>query len=204
LHYPDAQIRGVALVVSPHPLMGGKAEAPLLHAISRSLADRSIVSLRFDFSGVCESDGERVDVESAMSEFWATGRTGKDARFVADALAASCWLADECGRAPWLVGHSFGGWIATKIATQHTPGVIMIAPPFGKHPYDDFASLMSPALTVVASRDFAHDQMQLNRLVEHRAAPTKVVSLDTDHFFRSDEAWVADAVACFIDGGSHQ
>jgi alpha/beta superfamily hydrolase len=203
LHYPDAETRGAALVVSPHPLMGGRAEAPLLHAISQSLAQHSIVSMRFDFSGVGESDGDRVDVESAMTEFWATGRTGKDARFVDDALAAACWLADECGCAPWLVGHSFGGWVTTKIATQHTPGVVMIAPPFGKHSYAEFASLITPALAVIAARDFAHDQVQLDGLVGRRVAPTRVVSLETDHFFRGDEAGVAETVARFINEGAH-
>lgn len=198
LQYPGRdEPRAATLLIPPHPLMGGRADAPLLAAIADALAEQGVATLRFDFIGAGESEGDRLDVSGAMQEFWSTGRTSEDARMIDDAFAALGWLEDACAHAAGLVGYSFGGWAASQLASTRTPSIAMLAPPFGKHPYDAFARAKAPALVVVASRDFAHNAAQLDRLVAQRTAATRVETVDTDHFFRGVEPLVAATVAAW-------
>jgi putative redox protein len=63
--------------------------------ISRSLAEAGFVVLRFDFTGVGESDGEFSDTNFSSN--------------LDDLVAAAGYLRSEIGSADLLVGHSLGG-----------------------------------------------------------------------------------------------
>ncbi len=63
--------------------------------ISRELADRGIGVLRFDFTGLGNSDGDFANTNFSSN--------------VADLVAAANWLAETHGPPQLLVGHSLGG-----------------------------------------------------------------------------------------------
>jgi putative redox protein len=89
-----------------------------LFHISRTLADRGIAVLRFDFTGLGESEGEfsETDVSSTVE----------------DVVAAAGFLEAELEPAAVLLGHSLGAVAAMK-AAQRVPScraVIAIAAPF--------------------------------------------------------------------------
>lgn len=64
-------------------------------AVSRELSDRGIACLRFDFTGLGDSEGD-FGADSFPAD-------------IADVTAATGWLVDRFGPGVLLVGHSLGG-----------------------------------------------------------------------------------------------
>ena len=90
---------------------GGRKEGPLFEIIADSLAKHGIASIRFDFNGHGESEGEFVDmtvpneIEDAKKVF----EYVRDLRYVSDIA---------------IVGHSQGGVVAAMTAGELEPGDI--------------------------------------------------------------------------------
>ena len=78
--------------------------------ISESLAQGGIGVLRFDFTGLGESEGEFADTNFSTN--------------VADLVAAAAWLEQEHGAPALLVGHSLGG--AAVLAATPAPGLALL------------------------------------------------------------------------------
>ncbi len=83
-----------------------------IRAISRALADRGFAVLRFDFTGLGESEGDFADSDFSSN--------------VADLVAAADWLAAEHQAPQLLVGHSLGG-AATVVAAGRIESAAAIA-----------------------------------------------------------------------------
>ena len=47
---------GAALMIPPHPYMGGRMRLPLMAQIAEELARHNVTTLRFDYAGVGESE----------------------------------------------------------------------------------------------------------------------------------------------------
>lgn len=115
----DARLHGPAdgvpvLLCHPHPLFGGTMGSRLVYDLAVGLALAGYRAVRFDYRGVGRSEGSygRGDGEAA------------DAVALFDALAA------ETGKAPIVVGYSFGGGVACRLATLRTPArLVVIAAP---------------------------------------------------------------------------
>lgn len=90
---------------------GGRKEGPMFELIADSLAMHGIASIRFDFNGHGESEGEFIDmtvpneIEDAKKVF----EYVRDLRFVSDVA---------------IVGHSQGGVVASMTAGLLEPGYI--------------------------------------------------------------------------------
>ncbi len=92
--------RFAALVLHPHPLLGGTMHNHATYQIARAANDEGGVSLRIQFRGVGLSDGVHG------------GGPGE----VGDARAALYWLGGRFPALPLLVGGmSFGAWIAIRL-----------------------------------------------------------------------------------------
>lgn len=86
----------------------------LIYDLAKALSDDGYRVVRFDFRGVGRSDG---DYDRGMGE-------------TEDALAVHDALREETGRDPMVIGFSFGGGIATKVAAaRNPPKLICIATP---------------------------------------------------------------------------
>ncbi|MDO9533886.1 MAG: dienelactone hydrolase family protein [Bacillota bacterium] len=97
---PDTpQLCPGVVLCHPHPLYGGNMDNNVIMAVSRTLTDRGIAALRFNFRGVGSSEGSY----------------GEGIGEEADALAALSYLAGreevEASRLG-LMGYSFGGMVA--------------------------------------------------------------------------------------------
>jgi putative redox protein len=80
--------------------------------ITRTLADRGIAVLRFDFTGLGESEGDFADTDFSSN--------------VEDLVAASDWLRSEHEAPRLLVGHSLGGG-AVLVAAGLIPEAAAVA-----------------------------------------------------------------------------
>lgn len=101
LDHPQGDVRGWA--VFAHCFTCSKQSRAALR-VSKGLAERGIGALRFDFTGLGESDGDFSGTNFSTN--------------VADLVAATSWMK-ETGRAPGLlVGHSLGGAAVIVAAAQ--------------------------------------------------------------------------------------
>ncbi|WP_336921299.1 bifunctional alpha/beta hydrolase/OsmC family protein [Aquipuribacter sp. SD81] len=92
LELPDGPVRSWA--VFAHCFTCSK-DSHAATRISRGLAERGTGVLRYDFTGLGESDGEFADATFSGD--------------VADLVAAATWLGERRGEVSLLVGHSLGG-----------------------------------------------------------------------------------------------
>ncbi|HEX2066442.1 MAG TPA: alpha/beta fold hydrolase [Candidatus Thermoplasmatota archaeon] len=106
----DARLHGPSggfpvLLLHPHPRFGGTMGSRLVHDLAVALGGSGFRAVRFNFRGVGRSEGA---YGHGMGEV-------EDAVAVFDALAAGA------GRAPAVVGYSFGAAVACRLATQRAP-----------------------------------------------------------------------------------
>jgi len=80
--------------------------------INRALAGEGIAVLRFDFTGLGESEGEFEETNFSTN--------------VADLVSASHYLEDSFGPPKLLIGHSLGG-AAVLRAAEHIPSCVAVA-----------------------------------------------------------------------------
>lgn len=117
LDLPDTPTRAYAIFAHG---FGGSRHTPAASRTSKRLTEHGIGTLRFDFAGLGQSQGE----------FTETSLTSN----VQDIMAAATWLADHHSAPQLLVGHSLGG-IAALIAAGSSQldslrGVAVIGAPF--------------------------------------------------------------------------
>lgn len=100
LHRPPGPLRGVALFA--HCFTCSK-DLRAARTVSASLASRGVATLRFDFTGLGESEGEFAATTFSTN--------------IGDLVAAADWLRETLAAPTILVGHSLGG--AAVLAAAH-------------------------------------------------------------------------------------
>ncbi len=109
--------RPVAWAIFAHCFTCGKNLKSSSH-IARALVQEKFALLRFDFSGLGDSEGEFAESNFSSN--------------TDDLIAAAAWLEQEYQPPSLLIGHSFGGAAALQAATQlpQIRAVATIAAPF--------------------------------------------------------------------------
>jgi alpha/beta superfamily hydrolase len=197
LAYGNAEPTFAALVLNPHPYMGGSANNPLVRALHQHAAESGAAALRFDYRGVGASSGAGVDVAAAMAEFWKTGTAPHDPAMHADGAAALAWLQRTVSVPVALIGYSFGAHVAASIAPVGAP-LVLISPTLTKH---DYVSLgrQNPLLVVHSENDFATPAAALTAWADALPSrPRMHCIIGGEHFFKSREVEVAAVAIQFI------
>ena len=167
----------IVVCCPPHPRMGGSRSDPRIRAVSDSLADRGLASLRFDYGPWDEGRGE-----------------------VADAVAALRW-ARERYDAVGLAGYSFGGGVALLAASESEPDALAVLAPVSTVGDRDaaatVASLSCPLAVVYGERDDTADWRAVVDAVRDRGGT--VEALDADHFFVGRREQVGGAIAALVE-----
>jgi alpha/beta superfamily hydrolase len=127
------------VVCHPHPVYGGTMHNKIVTALSKTLQDMCVSTVRFNFRGVMESQG-RFD----------SGKGELD-----DLLAVIDWIRrDRPKKELWLAGFSFGSYIAAKAATKiETSKLVTVAPPVQHFPMKDLPPITCPWVLVQGERD---------------------------------------------------
>ena len=115
--------RGIAVVAHPHPLYGGTMNNKVVHTLFKSFLELGFISVKFNFRGVEQSEGELNaggDIGSGeVEDVLAVGETAKIR--CADRFSAPPPLL--------LAGFSFGGAVQAYVAQRLQPKTIVLVAP---------------------------------------------------------------------------
>lgn len=151
-----------AIITHPHSLMGGNMSNNVVMAAWNTAIQSGCSALRFNFRGVGSSEG---DFDNGIGE-------------VADLSAAAGFV----GRPFFIIGYSFGAWVASRFLQDTDVPCIFVSPPTAMFPFPDLKK--SNVWSVTGSRDqFCNHSSLLNVLGEDRITFVNGV----DHFWFGDE-----------------
>lgn len=193
-----------ALVVGPHPYMGGTMENPLVAAIAEEIAIGGGVSLRFDYGRTGESFGPKIDVAASMTQFWNTGHAPEDPERFQDVECAMSFCESLGVRPLTIVGYSFGAAAAWKMYSENRErfeAIVLVSPTIARHKFSMPAiPLPPPRMLVIHSRDdFCTPYQQLMDWTRSLPFSIDLRFRDTgNHFFRGSEHEIGTLVARFL------
>jgi hypothetical protein len=186
-------VRGVALVLHPHPLGGGTMHNKVVFRVASALNDAGLVSLRINFRGVGQSTGTHDE-----------GRGERE-----DVLAALDYLEKNYpGQEITLAGFSFGSRVGLEVGMKDSRVVRLIGlgVPASMYDISFLKNCSKPILFIHGDHDEFGNVEDIRKLVAslpEEAHAQLVVIKDADHFFegRLDEVkhaiteWVNEQIS---------
>jgi alpha/beta superfamily hydrolase len=164
-------VRGVALVLHPHPLFGGTMHNKVVFHAAAALSDAGLVALRINFRGVGQSTGEHDE-----------GRGERE-----DVQAGLDYLsANYPGEPITLCGFSFGARVGLEVGSvdERVVRLISIGTPVDKYDFGFLAQCRKPILFVQGDVDEYGDVDRLRELAAKIKAPVQLqVIKGAGHFF---------------------
>lgn len=165
----DPAIEDVALVCHPHPLHQGTMNNKVVTTLARAARDLGMPVLRFNFRGVGESGLQ-----------WDRGVGEID-----DALLAAKELQRRYPNAQvWLMGFSFGGYVAANAALRlKVAGLVLIAPATSRFDMDR-VQVAVPTLVAFNRDDDTVEPESMQAWVDRQARPlTHYIQEQGGHFY---------------------
>ncbi len=163
--------RGGAILLHPHPLYGGNMRNKVLHRCQSACAAQGLATLRFNFRGVGTSSGTYDDGQGEQR----------------DVLAAIEFMQQQLQSLPlYLVGFSFGAWLALKIGAEdeRIAGLVGLGTPVGWAELDFLGHSEKPKLLIHGTEDQYCDPGELERCFGLMAEPKRLFWVENaDHFF---------------------
>jgi len=169
----DGAVRGVALVLHPHPLGGGTMHNKVVFHAAAALNEVGLVTLRVNFRGVGQSSGTHDEGYGEQDDV----RVGLD------------YLAEKYpGQEITLCGFSFGAQVGLEvgIADNRVMRLISIGTPVDKYDFSFLEQCRKPILFVHGEHDEHGDVNRLREIVERIAskAPAELRVIEgAGHFF---------------------
>jgi alpha/beta superfamily hydrolase len=164
-------IRGVALVLHPHPLFGGTMHNKVVFRAAAALNDAGLIALRINFRGVGQSTGTHDE-----------GYGERD-----DVRAGLDYLAENYpGQEITLCGFSFGARVGLEvgITDERVVRLISIGTPVDKYDFTFLEGCRKPILFVQGEHDEYGNVERLRGLVAKIKAPTELkIIKGAGHFF---------------------
>ena len=169
----EGEVRGVALVLHPHPLGGGTMHNKVVFRAAAALNDAGLVTLRVNFRGVGQSTGTHDE-----------GYGEQD-----DVRAALAYLAEKYpAQEITLCGFSFGARVGLEagLADNRVVRLISIGTPVDKYDFGFVEQCRKPILFVHGEHDEYGNLNRLRAIVERLASQTPAelrVIKGAGHFF---------------------
>src|SRR5260370_25115418 len=167
----EGDVRGVALVLHPHPLGGGTMQNKVVFRAAAALNDAGLLVLRINFRGVGQSTGEHDEGRGER----------EDVRAGLDYLSAN-----YAGEAITLCGFSFGARVGLEVgsADERVLRLISIGTPVDKYDFSFLERCRKPILFVQGDVDEYGDVERLRELVATIQAPVQLsIIKGAGHFF---------------------
>jgi len=166
----DEERPATIIICHPHPQHGGTMHNKVVTIIERSMRELGLRTVRFNFRGVGQSEGDFDDGYGETDDLFAVAewvrRTRPD-----DAL--------------WLGGFSFGAYIATRAALNLDVGqLITVAPPVGRFEFDALHHPECPWLIIQGDEDeLVRVDTVVNWVDTLDPSPDFLVMKGADHLF---------------------
>ena len=175
LTLPEGEAPGAAVVCHPHPMYGGSMYNNVVEAVLEALWRRQFATLRFNFRGVGDSEGEYDGGEGELD----------------DVREAVAFLAGKAGvKSALLAGYSFGASVSLRagLTDPAVDRLVLVALPVAgmTGPSD---STSKPVLLVSGDRDSYSPLETLRTLAGKLGSRARLEILaGADHFFGGYEA----------------
>jgi uncharacterized protein len=175
LTLPEGGAPGAAVVCHPHPMYGGSMYNNVVEAVLEALWRRQFATLRFNFRGVGDSEGEYDGGEGELD----------------DVHEAVAFLAGKAGvKSVVLAGYSFGASVSLRagLTDPAVDRLVLVALPVAgmTGPSD---STSKPVLLVSGDRDSYSPLEPLRTLAGRLGSRARLEILaGADHFFGGYEA----------------
>jgi alpha/beta superfamily hydrolase len=164
-------IRGVGLVLHPHPLFGGTMHNKVVFRAAAALNDAGLIALRINFRGVGQSTGTHDE-----------GYGERD-----DVRAALDYLASHYpDKQITLCGFSFGARVGLEVGVtdERVVRLISIGTPVDKYDFSFLEQCRKPILFVHGEHDEYGNVNRLSELVAKIKAPVELkIIKGAGHFF---------------------
>lgn len=197
-----------ALVIGPHPYMGGTMQNALVAAIADAITTAGGVSLRFDYGGTGESAGPAIDVATSMTQFWNTGHAPEDPDRFRDAACAMSYCKSLAVQPLAIVGYSFGAAAAWKLYLNNRDSfaaIALLSPTIARHdfPIPPIQALPLQMMVIHSRDDFCTPHRQVTEWTRCLPFPVEYRCHEAgNHFFRGREREIGKCVAAFVAPGT--
>lgn len=167
---PDDERPATIVLCHPHPLHGGTMHNKVVTIIERSMRELGLRTIRFNFRGAGESEGEHDEGYGETDDLFAVIEWVRRTR-----------PNDEL----WLGGFSFGSYITMRAAQNLQLGqLITIAPPVDRYDFSSVQHPDCPWLVVQGDEDEVVAIEDVNCWIEKvDPAPDYLVMEMAGHFF---------------------
>ena len=182
----------LALILHPHPSHGGTMNNRVTYSLFKTFEARGFSTLRFNFRGVGQSQGEYSQGEGEL----------------ADATAALDWMQNMNQNAPyvWVAGFSFGAWIGMQLLMRRPEirGWVSVAPPAHTEDFTFLAPCPTSGLVVHGMQDTIVPKDNVQRLVDTLRAQ-KGIDVDyhlldnCNHFFKGQMGTLIEVVNDYLN-----
>jgi alpha/beta superfamily hydrolase len=176
------------VICHPHPLFGGNMDNNVVLAVAFALVEQGFATLRFNFRGVGNSQGQHSKGELEHQE----------ALGALDMLKA--WPGVN-GRRLGLAGYSFGSAVVLGNATLHkgVGAIALISPSMRALESSPLKASKQPKLVITGDRDKLVQSPELQPLLESFAhPPTCQIVAGADHYWSGQEEQLSRQVTQFF------
>ena len=176
------------VVCHPHPTRGGNMDNNVVLTLAYSLVDQGFATLRFNFRGVGNSQGQHTEGESEYQE-------------VLGALdLMKAWPEVDGGRLG-LVGYSFGASVILGSASlqKKAKAVALVSPSLRALESTPLKKDNRPSMIITGDRDNLVQSEQLQSCLDSFAHPPAcLIVAGADHFWQGYENQLSSPVEQFF------
>ncbi|MDP7182929.1 MAG: alpha/beta hydrolase [Alphaproteobacteria bacterium] len=191
-HHVAGSDAPTALLVHPHPQHGGNMSNKVVYTLFQTFVQRKFSTMRFNFRGVGRSQGVYDGGEGELC----------DAAAALDRLQAYNPNSNVC----WVVGLSFGAWIAMQLLMRRPEisGFISLAPPASTHDFSFLAPCPSSGLFICGAEDEVVSDEDVTKLLD-KLTNQRSIEIDhriidgADHFFTGKHEDLVSHVNDYLD-----
>ncbi|MBS2030020.1 MAG: alpha/beta fold hydrolase [Deltaproteobacteria bacterium] len=181
--------RACAVVLHPHPQLGGSMHHHAPYRIARALRDAQVACVRFNFRGVGRSSGK-----------FAEGIGERE-----DVAAGLAFLAEKHSDAPlWIAGYSFGAWVGLHTASTDPRVRAVLLAGVAVKMFAHEAKVNAPLAVIQGADDEFGPASEVEAALRPLSAQFKFTSIaGADHLFTNQldalEQAARDSIAWLLD-----